>query len=545
MKRNSLLAALLLGVATPALAEGTPNVTGSNNTATGSGYYGAQIYGNNNTDTGYDSVIYGTANNTANSQNTAIGQSNIANGMQGSALGNGNTSSGEYSTATGTGNTVDSTSNQSSAFGFQNSVATSQNSLAAGDNNRIIGVGSSGGGESGPGTDGAGNIAVGDNNYVAGTNNSAIGTGNTVDNSASTGSNLPSGVVAPANTGSAAIGTGNNISSLNSYAIGNNNVVSGASSVAIGNGASASGDNSFVIGNNSMANTTAANSVVLGNESYTSRSDVVSVGSDYAGHESQRQIVNVAAGTQGTDAVNVNQLNSALSASEQYADNLFNSINTGGSSTGTDANAIHYDDSSKKTATLEGKGGTQIKNVADGTAPTDAANVGQVQAGDAATLKSAEQYTNNTAVTYDSADGKNITLKAQGGAQIHNLAAGTANTDAANVGQVKQMNAQTLQSANNYTDTRIDGLTQKIQRVKRQANAGIASALAVASIPQASPGKSMIAGGVSEYNGQEGFAVGYSHHWQFDDGRGVVVKAAATANTQGDAGFAAGAGYEW
>jgi autotransporter adhesin len=107
------------------------------------------------------------------------------------------------------------------------------------------------------------------------------------------------------------------------------------------------------------------------------------------------------------------------------------------------------------------------------------------------------------------------------------------------------MNAQTLQSANNYTDTRIDGLTQKIQRVKRQANAGIASALAVASIPQASPGKSMIAGGVSEYNGQEGFAVGYSHHWQFDDGRGVVVKAAATANTQGDAGFAAGAGYEW
>lgn len=541
MKRNSLIAALLLGTATPAFAVGTPNVTGSNNTATGTGYYGAQIYGNNNTDTGYDSVIYGTANTTANSQNTAIGQSNIANGMQGSALGNGNTSSGEYSTAAGTSNTVDSNSDDSSAFGTNNSVATSQNSLAAGSDNRIIGVGHSGGGESGPGTDGAENIAVGDNNYVAGTNNSAIGTSNTVDNSANT-----SGV----NNGSAAMGSGNNITGINSYAIGNNNVVSGASSVAIGNGASASGDNSFVIGNNSMANTTAANSVVLGNESYTSRSDVVSVGSDYAGHESQRQIVNVAAGTQGTDVVNVNQLNSALSASEQYADNLFNSINTGGgssggSSTGTDANAIHYDDSSKKTATLEGKGGTQIKNVADGTAPTDAANVGQVQAGDAATLKSAEQYTNNTAVTYDSADGKNITLKAQGGAQIHNLAAGTANTDAANVGQVKQMNAQTLQSANNYTDTRIDGLTQKIQRVKRQANAGIASALAVASIPQASPGKSMIAGGVSEYNGQEGFAVGYSHHWQFDDGRGVVVKAAATANTQGDAGFAAGAGYEW
>jgi autotransporter adhesin len=541
MKRNSLIAALLLGTATPAFAAGTPNVTGSNNTATGTGYYGAQIYGNNNTDTGYDSVIYGTANNTANSDNTAIGQGNISNGMQGSAIGNGNTSSGQYANAIGTSNTVDSTSNQSSAVGNNNSVTTSVGSLATGTDNRIVGVGTSGGGENGPGSSGAGNTAVGDNNYVSGTNNSAIGTSNTVDNSANT-----SGV----NNGSAALGAGNNISGINSYAIGNNNVVSGGSSVAIGNGAYASGDSSFVIGNNSMAATTAANSVVLGNESYTSRSDVVSVGSDYTGHESQRQIVNVAAGTQGTDAVNVNQLNSALTASEQYADNLFNSINTGGggsggTTTGTDANAIHYDDSSKKTATLEGQGGTQVKNVANGTAPTDAANVGQVQAGDAATLKSAEQYTNNTAVTYDSSDGKNITLKAESGAQIHNLAAGTANTDAANVGQVKQMNAQTLKSANNYTDTRIDGLSQKIQKAKRQSNAGIASALAVASIPQASPGKSMIAGGVSEYNGQEGFAVGYSHHWQFDNGTGVVMKAAATANTQGDGGFAVGAGYEW
>ncbi len=80
----------------------------------------------------------------------------------------------------------------------------------------------------------------------------------------------------------------------NSVAIGSSAVAQAANSVAIGTGASATGTNSVALGAGSTDG---------------GRSNVVSVGSD----SQQRQITNVAAGTQGTDAVNVNQLNAVQS----------------------------------------------------------------------------------------------------------------------------------------------------------------------------------------------------------------------------------------
>ena len=74
-------------------------------------------------------------------------------------------------------------------------------------------------------------------------------------------------------------------------------------SVALGSGASATAVNSVALG--SAASATAANSVALGFDSIANRANTVSVGSV----GSERQITNVAPGTQGTDAVNLNQLN--------------------------------------------------------------------------------------------------------------------------------------------------------------------------------------------------------------------------------------------
>jgi autotransporter adhesin len=71
-------------------------------------------------------------------------------------------------------------------------------------------------------------------------------------------------------------------------------VAAGANSVAIGGAASAS----------------AANSVALGANSVADRANTVSVGSSTA----QRQIVNLAAGTANTDAVNVGQLKGVTAA---------------------------------------------------------------------------------------------------------------------------------------------------------------------------------------------------------------------------------------
>ncbi|WP_227875403.1 beta strand repeat-containing protein [Paraburkholderia dokdonensis] len=101
---------------------------------------------------------------------------------------------------------------------------------------------------------------------------------------------------------------------------------SGTQSVAVGGGAVATGANSTAIGD--KANASANNAVAIGANSIANRDNAVSVGAE----GSERQIVNVAAGTSGTDAVNLNQLNNAMTqqsnAFGQQIGNLQNSINT-------------------------------------------------------------------------------------------------------------------------------------------------------------------------------------------------------------------------
>ncbi|WP_244158556.1 YadA family autotransporter adhesin [Caballeronia fortuita] len=94
----------------------------------------------------------------------------------------------------------------------------------------------------------------------------------------------------------------------------------GANSVAQGAGALASGVGAVAIGAGSHA--TADDSVALGASSVADRSNTVSVGS--VGNE--RQITNVAKGEQGTDLVNVNQLNDAVAQSNSYTDSVVNGM---------------------------------------------------------------------------------------------------------------------------------------------------------------------------------------------------------------------------
>ena len=119
---------------------------------------------------------------------------------------------------------------------------------------------------------------------------------------------------------------------VHSVAAGANAVATGADSVAMGSGAQASADNSVALGQNAVvtgtgsvamgsgAQASASDAVALGQNSVADRANTVSVGA--AG--SERQITNVAAGTQGTDAVNVNQLNQSagntLKQANDYTD---------------------------------------------------------------------------------------------------------------------------------------------------------------------------------------------------------------------------------
>lgn len=97
-----------------------------------------------------------------------------------------------------------------------------------------------------------------------------------------------------------------------SIAVGASAAASAQQSVAIGWGAQAhAGQGAIALGAN--ANASGENSVALGADSVADRDNVVSVGWGLGGNGT-RQVINVANGTEGTDAVNVQQLRPVIDA---------------------------------------------------------------------------------------------------------------------------------------------------------------------------------------------------------------------------------------
>jgi len=116
------------------------------------------------------------------------------------------------------------------------------------------------------------------------------------------------GVGAQANgTGTMAYGQNAQARYDGSVAIGSGAQANADPTTAVGNNAIANGNNSVALGANTVAN--GNNSVALGQGSVANRANSVSVGNVATGLA--RQITNVAPGTAGTDAVNVNQLEQA------------------------------------------------------------------------------------------------------------------------------------------------------------------------------------------------------------------------------------------
>lgn len=130
-------------------------------------------------------------------------------------------------------------------------------------------------------------------------------------------------------THSVASGANAMASGANSVASGATSVASGTNSIAVGSNASATANNAVAVGANASA--TANNSVALGAGSVADRANAVSVGTTAAG--GQRQVTNVAAGTDGTDAVNVNQMqqsvNTGVKSAKGYTDALRSDMDSG------------------------------------------------------------------------------------------------------------------------------------------------------------------------------------------------------------------------
>ena len=244
---------------------------------------------------------------------------------------------------------------------------------------------------------------------------------------------------------------------------------------------------------------------------------------------------NVAPGTlsaTSTEAVNGSQLH----ATNQ---NVAKGINFGGT-TGSNnyqlGDTIRVKGDSNITSTTE-NGGVQLglnQNL----------NVTSVTATDAAGNKT---VTNGGGVTITPAGGGNpVSLTTgglnNGGNKITNVAPGEISATSTDAVNGSQLHNAINNSVGNVAGA-VENLQNRMGKLQDDSEAGTASALAAAGLPQAYlPGKSMIAVSGSTYRGQQGYAVGIS---AISDSGNWIVKGTATGNSRGHFGATIGAGYQW
>lgn len=367
-----------------------------------------------------------------------------------------------------------------------------------------------------------------------------------------------------------------------------------AGAAAFGSYAVASGDRSTALGY--LATAGGSNSVALGAGSLADRDNTVSVGS--AG--SERQITNVAAGEKDTDAVNVAQLKAIdakadstaakLDGAVMYDTNADGSVNKNSVTLGGDAanggTAIHHVadgvdaadavNLGQLNAAITGAVSNIVVNTANPfvSAEGDRDTEGAVSSGTHSVAAGANaQAAGSQSVAFGAnanasannatalgagahAQADNAVALGQGSVadrantvsvgsagqerQIVNVAPGVQGTDAVNLNQLTQSMSgavgQAVDQANHYTD-------DQIRSARRDAYGGTAAALAVAGLPQAVlPGRGMVAIAGGTYGGQSALAIGVS---QLSETGKWVYKVQGTTDSRGQFGASLGAGMHW
>ncbi|MDG6309340.1 YadA-like family protein [Glaesserella parasuis] len=121
------------------------------------------------------------------------------------------------------------------------------------------------------------------------------------------------------------------------------------------------------------------------------------------------------------------------------------------------------------------------------------------------------------------------------GARITNIGDGSAEGDVVNVRQ--------LNTVVSSVNAGFNQLSKDIGRVDVNARAGIASAGAMANLPQVNlPGKSAISVSGAQYRGQAAYAIGYS---KISDNGKWVIRGSVSSNTQRDTMIGGGASFVW
>ncbi|KQR74575.1 hypothetical protein ASG35_17630 [Burkholderia sp. Leaf177] len=325
-----------------------------------------------------------------------------------------------------------------------NSVAVGVNTHAMGD--YAIAVGSYVGAA-------AGSVAVGMGVSSNGAESTAMGVRTAADSDRSLAIGWRTNVNANS-PDSLAIGSSTQVMGVAAGGIGKDNAVGGAGTYAVGNDNVAFGAGSFVLGSNVTAR--GNNSVVLGANSDGSMSNVVSVGDT----GTERRIVHVSAGRDGTDAVNLNQLK-ALGATTNSAGAITNGF-------------VAYDNVDKTAIALGGTSGpaVRISNVAAGglnSLSSEAVNGAQLYAtnsnlSDVTTLLTGLTRAEPLKLTYADDSKANVMLGGTNGTVISNVKSGVMDQDAVNVAQLKS--AGLIDAAGNAAaavtyDLNVDGTVNR------------------------------------------------------------------------------------
>ncbi|MDP0144922.1 YadA-like family protein, partial [Glaesserella parasuis] len=208
------------------------------------------------------------------------------------------------------------------------------------------------------------------------------------------------------------------------------------------------------------------------------------------------KITNVAAGTADTDAVNVSQLNTKAAAARTEVEAGKN----------------------VKVTSKTGANGQNIHNVS--------------VSGDLSSITSISNGDTKVSLGKDKQGNPVVNMN---GARITNVGDGSAEGDIVNVRQLNKV----VSSVN----TGFNQLSRDIGRVDVNARAGIASAVAMANLPQISlPGKSAISVSNAQYRGQSAYAIGYS---KISDNGKWLIRASVSSNTQRDTMIGGGVGFVW
>jgi len=277
--------------------------------------------------TGANAIAMGQSVTSSGSSSVAIGSGTSADGLHSMALGASSRVVGNSNLAVGDGATVSTLrAAPTNAIAIGTGANVSDAGVTAATGSIAIGNSASAGG--------TGSIAIGTSTRhsgsgatVVGGNASAMGGGGATaignSSAAAGGGSVAMGPNATsAGLASVAIGSQAATTDGNSVALGNAAAGSAVNTTAIGGGTRATGDNATVLGQSGAAsglgaigigfraNAQASRSVAIGMDAVADRDNTVSVGSATL----QRQITNVAAGTQATDAVNVAQLSPVVAA---------------------------------------------------------------------------------------------------------------------------------------------------------------------------------------------------------------------------------------